>query len=473
VGTRAIAEAERIGRLWRTSALAGVIALAFAVSTTTCSSASSQRSPANEGSDAGSDGDASDGWTPDAAADADRTSEAASGMDAGDELVGVADGSGDAFDEAGPVDGGSVDGDANARCLGPDAGCDQVARIAAGTDHTCAVLTSGQLWCWGLNSNGQLGSGTIGGAQYTPIEVVGLTGVQAVAASMHTCALLGSGDVSCWGSNGDGQVGDGSTTDRATPQTVPGLHGVLEVAVGLRHTCALLGDGSVSCWGANDYGQLGDKSTALWRTKPGPVPNLASVAHITASNGSTCGLLTTGEVDCWGDDFMGQLGDGTTSNQPAPVMVQRLGAAQQVAMGGPDACAISTNLVYCWGDDSLGELGDNLNTTSLYPKLVALSGSPQQIAAGKDHNCVVTTVGDVACWGDDGNGELGDGTLNSRGSPPSTPNVGGAVASLSAGTDSTCAVLVGGDVRCWGINTYGQLGDGTNIDRYIPTRLAW
>jgi alpha-tubulin suppressor-like RCC1 family protein len=144
--------------------------------------------------------------------------------------------------------------------------------ITAGDYHTCARRASGTVVCWGLNSYGQLGTGTAGGASFTPTGIAGLTdAVELAAGALHTCARRATGAVVCWGRNNYGQLGDGTTTNRTTPVTVAGLSDAVEIAAGYSATCARRASGAVVCWGINDSGQIGD-GTNTARSIPVMVP---------------------------------------------------------------------------------------------------------------------------------------------------------------------------------------------------------
>jgi alpha-tubulin suppressor-like RCC1 family protein len=190
-----------------------------------------------------------------------------------------------------------------------------VASLSAGSNHTCAVLTNGLGQCWGLNTSGQLGNGTI--ASVTPIAVATLqNAVEAVAAWQgdYSCALLSDGTAKCWGANGSGQLGDGSTSARNLPVSVSGLEGAVHLTAGNVHTCALSRYGAY-CWGLNANGQLGDGTTTQ-RTTPVSVWDLGEgVTSIAAGYRHTCAIPWDGTPHCWGQNNAGQIGDGTTTQR--------------------------------------------------------------------------------------------------------------------------------------------------------------
>jgi alpha-tubulin suppressor-like RCC1 family protein len=345
--------------------------------------------------------------------------------------------------------------------------------ITAGFYHTCGLTAAGGVKCWGRNEHGQLGDNTTTN-HYTPVGVSGLTsGVKTLAAGgEHACALTAGGGVKCWGYNLHGQLGDGTTTDRHTPVDGIGLaSGVLTVAANEFHTCALTAGGGVKCWGDNDFGQLGDGTTTD-RSTPVDVVGLASgVRALAVGAGHACALTAGGGVKCWGDNWAGQLGDGTITERLTPVDVVGLASGVQALTAGQyHICALlQTGGVKCWGWNNNGQLGDGSISTRLTPVDVSgLASGVQALAAGGIHTCALTAGGGVKCWGNNGSGELGDDTTTERHTPVDVFGLESGVRALTAGQYHTCALAVTGGVKCWGDNEWGQLGDDTTTDRRKP-----
>ena len=313
-----------------------------------------------------------------------------------------------------------------------------VAAIAAGVRHSCALSRAAGVRCWGNNGQGALGDGTVS-RRFTPVNVSGLsTSVTAIAAgSDHSCAVMSSGGVKCWGYNRFGELGDGTTTDRLRPVDVSGLGSgvVTAVAAGGFHSCALTSSGGVRCWGANGSGRLGDGTTSD-RSTPVDVAGLnGGVAAIAAGSGHSCALTGSGGVKCWGgNNAFGTLGDGTTSNHPTPVGVSGLSrGVTAIAAGSAHNCALtSLGGVKCWGLNDHGQLGDGTTTDRLTPVDVSGLGSGvAAIAAGSFHSCALTRTRGVRCWGLNGSGQLGNGTTVSRRSAVGVVGFGAAKATVA------------------------------------------
>jgi len=358
---------------------------------------------------------------------------------------------------------------------GSDAALPRVVSISAGSRHTCALVSSGTVRCWGQNPYGELGYGhtsTIGDdetvASAGDVRVGGAV-EQVVAGGHHTCASLAGGVVRCWGAGSSGQLGYGDVEtigDDEDPETagdvdVGGV--VTQVVVGGGHTCALLEGGTVRCWGDGYWGQLGygncvpasfgdplgdpacnigDDETPA---SAGDVSVGGTVVRLAAGNAHTCALLETGAVRCWGMGRRGVLGRGDCIPIPK----------------GPES---QCNL----GDD---ETPASVGDIDIGAEVIA-------IAAGGDHTCVLTAGGTVRCWGDGCGGALGYGdafgndglgcpnTIGDDETPAAAGDVdvGELAVGLAAGIFHTCAILPAGKLRCWGSASRGQLGYGNTVD---------
>ena len=334
-------------------------------------------------------------------------------------------------------------------------------QLATGSFHTCARLTMGTVRCWGA------GFGTI------PFMISGLPDVAEVAAGGdNTCVRLTSGIVRCWGSNGYGQLGDGTTIyrDRTAPSAVAEVGGAVQVTTSGLHTCARLTGGTVRCWGANYVGQLGD-GTTTGRTTSVAVVALGAAAEIVVGGFHSCARLMDGTVQCWGNNGRGQLGDGTTMDRAVPVSVAGISNAVQLAAGYDHTCArLVDGTVRCWGSNFFGELGDSTRIRRTTPVVVADLRDAVEIGASPFRTCARLSNGTARCWGASYNGpETGETTPVDTGVQD--------IVQITTGGDGdslhTCTLLRNGSVLCWGNNGRGQLGDGTTMDRRVATPVCW
>lgn len=345
--------------------------------------------------------------------------------------------------------------------------------IEAHRYHTCALTTAGGVKCWGNNENGRLGVGDLN-KRTLPTDVVGLTsGVKLIeAGGQHTCVVTTGGGVKCWGQNLYGQVGNGNTTDQSTPVDVIGLSsGVTAVAAGGSTSCALLATGGVKCWGDNTFGQIGDGTTDH-RLTPVDVPGLTSGVKALALGGvHSCALLQSGAVKCWGDNGDGEVGDGTNQQRNSPVDVTGLGSGVMTLTARRDHnCALLNNgAARCWGANEVGQLGDGTKTSRNQPvSVTTVTANISVIIAGGLHTCVLTTGGGVKCWGGNKDGQLGNNTTTDSLSAVDVSGLQSGVRMVATGRNHTCALLSTGRVKCWGLNLDGQIGDNTVNSRSTP-----
>ncbi len=299
--------------------------------------------------------------------------------------------------------------------------------ISAGGSHACALVSTGDVKCWGDNSYGQLGDKTTTSRPYAA-EVFGISTAKAISlGGNHSCALLNNGSIQCWGYNSYGQLGDGTTTGKSQP--IPVLlpsNDATAIALGSRFSCALRSDKTVWCWGYNGSNQLGGGATSYSSSSPVQVANLTGVALISAGGSHACALLSTGDVKCWGDNSYGQLGNGSTYGgaMAIPQTVSGLsGTPVAITAGGSHTCArLSTGAVQCWGSNYSGQLGNNSTTDSSVPVTVDNLADATLVSGGDLHTCALSTSSTSkgpVCWGDNSYGQLGNGGKDNSSVPVS------------------------------------------------------
>jgi len=328
--------------------------------------------------------------------------------------------------------------------------------VSVGGLHTCAVLTNGTVQCWGSNDQGQLGNGTTTTSTVPTTVPTISTAVAVTAGNTHTCALLADGTARCWGLDGNGQLGDGTfgdasqKYDQRSPVTVTGLTGAVAIAAGGFHTCAIVGGGAVKCWGDDGMGQLGDGRPGGRSLVPVSVSGLSNVTALTLGEFHSCALLSDGTMKCWGHNGFGQLGDGTTTNRSTPVTVAGLpdpggttpNPVVALTTGYGHSCALlKDNTARCWGENNFGQLG--YSTPKVDPSKPTSPMKPSLTPKTVQHN-------------------------NAPVVPPPFPQPApdlvdqGNLIAISAGQFHTCALVSGGTVRCWGSGARGQLGTDPN-----------
>jgi len=302
------------------------------------------------------------------------------------------------------------------------------AQISAGDDYTCGVTTANKAYCWGDNWSGQLGDNSPSPHinRSTPFPVAGGRSFRLIIAGFaHTCAVTPANEAFCWGRNGYGTVGDGTNTDQVLlPSKVKGMHSWRRVVAGGNHTCGVTTDNRAFCWGQNDRGQLGI-NTFTNRNTPVAVAGGISFVQVTAGASHTCALTSENRAYCWGENEQGALGDGGTSQVrkvPFPVVGTR--RYRQVIAGFLHTCGVTmANVAFCWGFNFQGQNGDGTTNWSNVPTRVAGGHAFAAIATGVQepppfvnsdamHSCALDTNDRAWCWGNNAYGKLGNGTTS-------------------------------------------------------------
>lgn len=340
-----------------------------------------------------------------------------------------------------------------------------VIKIDAGRSHACAATAAGKVKCWGENTHGQLGNGFRWSDPIArPVSDI-TNAVDVTAGNNHSCALLSDGTVKCWGANGAGQLGDGTYQDHLTPVSVTNLTGVRSLSAGDAHTCALAIDNKVQCWGNNVYSQYGDGAQIS-----NPFPTLAtslrgSINSISAGYRHTCAVFTDGGLKCWGENRFGQIGNGTRTPYLSLTSVDASGLMSntaQISSSWEHSCAVTkTGGLKCWGSNDYGQLGSGTTLESHVPiGVVGLDSGVQSVATGRNSSCALMNTGGVKCWGLNSNKQLGDGTTAEKHLPVDVMGLTSGVIAITAGSEHYCAITSSHGAECWGANQYGQLGLG-------------
>ena len=353
---------------------------------------------------------------------------------------------------------------------------DSVVDVAAGVRHSCALYASGTVWCWGENAKGQLGNGEQSSNAYStvPVRVLGIDDAVAIAAGWeHSCAVHGTGEVSCWGDDTNGELGDGEIRDfQATPSKVVSINDAVSVSAGHWHTCALHESGRASCWGSDHDGQLGNGSVGdeFDSAVPVEVVDISDAVAVSAGGEHTCALHSSGEVSCWGDNWRGELGDGRAGiefDSGVPVKVSGVSDAVALAAGDFSTCAVrESGGVSCWGTNAYGDLGTGQGNElpfSATPLNVFGVNDVISASTGGSYTCALHEGGNISCWGVNNFGQLGTSSVETPFStlPIAIRHIDDATR-IAAGSGHVCVIRESGGVHCWGANYHGQLGIGAD-----------
>lgn len=296
------------------------------------------------------------------------------------------------------------------------------------------------------------------------------------AGGEHSVALTCEGNVLTWGSNVNGQLGDGTLTRRTVPGLVANFSGAVAISAGSEHTLALKGDGTVWSWGRNDNGQLGIGSQSPTSTPRTPVQvsGLANIIAIAAGQDFSAALRSDRTVWTWGGNGRGDLGDNSGARQTRPVQVTTLPTnIEAIAAGDLHMLALdATGRVWAWGQNSRGEIGDGSGAfTRNLPVLSSLANVTTSIGAGAEHSLARQVGGAVFAWGKNSDGQIGDGTQSDRNVPTRVAQLAASFAA-AGGSAFSIALKADGFLSAWGYNFFGQLGNGGNATSATPVPVS-
>lgn len=398
-------------------------------------------------------------------------------------------------------------------------------KVATYMSTTCAITSANELMCWGSKSYGQVADGTSSGTQLTPYPVDPVSTYTDVAMGWnHGCALRSTGVVYCWGRGDLGQIGNGFNIDATTPTEVLVLSGITSIYAGQFYSCAINSAQKAFCWGEGAQGKLGNGAVANSNT-PVPAQSTLNFASLSLGANTTCGIETTNNtLRCWGYSYYGLLGNGSRGNLSHTAQTAILpNPVTQVSSNGTAICSVAAGKGFCWGSpqnthlghdaavsvewsepkvnrnyqsvalgrggcginvsgnlscwgpndidnlSTVGQVGDGSSVRRVGAMIVDSGMQYQSVQVGTQHSCGISTTGTLKCWGLNSTGQLGIGNTITQ----STPTVvGGPYIDAAVGLGSTCAINVSNQLQCWGQNTYGQLGLGNNTNYNTPQLVS-
>lgn len=382
------------------------------------------------------------------------------------------------------------------------AGATALVLTAVASVSSAAQPTGGDIYSWGANLGGQLGTGETNDKSTVPVALKLGAAPQGTkwtvfdTGQQYTCALDPQGTAYCWGGNAQGQLGNGTKDNSNLPVAVD-TSGVLagktlvDISAGGAQTCALDSDGKAYCWGFNLFGGLGDgtenESTVPVAVDTSGVLSGKTLTKIVAGFYYACAMDSNGAAYCWGYGSNGQLGDGEKKNSKLPVAVDTSGALSgktlaTLTAGLFQTCGLTTDgEAYCWGGNGSGQLGNGTKSDGLVPTAVdtsgVIDGKPlKNINLGSTHACGIDTGGKAYCWGDNGTGMLGNASQTESPSPVAVDTsgvlAGKEMVQMAAGSGFSCGLDSEGLAYCWGDDSSGQLGDDGSGYSTVPVAVS-
>ncbi len=332
--------------------------------------------------------------------------------------------------------------------------------ISAGGSQTCAIRTTGQLYCWGTDGTGSSAYPISGYRDWKSVSV----------GTAHRCAIRGTGYLYCWGSDTYGQIGNGSAGTPSKPARIGSATNWKNVSAGSTHTCGVRGTGILACWGSDVDGKLGNGSSGN-TSVPVQVGSITTWKSVSAGGSHSCGIRGSGNLYCWGSDSAGQVGNGGATNTPVQSPTKISSAAwSSVSAGGSHTCAIrGDGLLGCWGSDSNGQLGNGLGGNRSAPMRTTNVSDWRRISAGENHTCGYRGNGALYCWGSNDSRQAVEGSSTTSFQTPQRYDGINDWRVVDAGVRHTCAIRSTGRIYCWGAQR--QPSTGTPAGTAYPANV--
>jgi alpha-tubulin suppressor-like RCC1 family protein len=351
--------------------------------------------------------------------------------------------------------------------------------IKAGGDNTCGISINHKLYCWGSNNFGQLGIGIIGGIRSVPQLLTPMTNITHIALGYnHTCAINNLNQLYCWGSNTNGELGIGTSGgDFPTPQLLTPMTNITNIALGVSHTCAVNNLNQLYCWGSNTNGELGIGTSGAAFPTPQLLTPMTNITNIALGYNHTCAVNASNQLYCWGTNSYGQLGIGSFANQSTPQLLTPMTNITDIKLRGFYTCAINIfNQLYCWGSNLDGQLGIGIYGFSAQrsiPQLLTPMTNITNIALSRDHACAINASSQLYCWGNNSYGQLGIGSVGGNFATPQLLVPMTNIINIALGHYHTCSLNHFHQLYCWGRNNTGQFGIGDTTNRPSPTLVPF
>ena len=358
--------------------------------------------------------------------------------------------------------------------------------VSVGASHSVGITTDGNLYVWGNNASGQLGDGTTVGGRSSPTLVPTFVNSWSDVATGNSFTMaISSLDSSLWtwGRNFTGNLGDGTTVNKSSPVKI-GTSSWAKVAAANNTAYGITSDGKLFAWGSGNFGALGD-GTTINKSSPVQIGAVGSSWTFVASDSRAShavAITTGGIVYAWGFNGSGQVGDGTTVNKSSPALLggavstffntAQFSPKADVGFLHTAAILSSNSAIFAWGDGRFGSLGDTSTVNRSAPVVVSGAFSWSAVSAGNNHTVGITNEGTLYAWGFNSNSQLGDGTTINKSSPVLVSTTAGVWSNVSSGMLYSEAINNSGELYAWGADTNGQLGDAGGVNRISPAKIG-